>query len=115
MWGVDAAGMWFLRGVLGVGYEGHTASEGFWLGRTLRGLVGTIKKERVQFLGHCMRKDRKEKLAVTGKIAGRRVGGIQGVTFLQSIAELSRMSAIELIQCTGGRNDWHKLIADVIR
>jgi len=46
----------------------------------------TIKKQLLQFLGHCMRKDGMEKLAHTGKIAGKRARGRQRVTFLQSIA-----------------------------
>ena len=62
-----------------------------------------------------MRKDGIEKLALTGKIAGKRARGRQRVTFLQRIAEWSEKSAIELIQCTGRRNDWHKLVANVIR
>ena len=62
-----------------------------------------------------MRKDGIEKLALTSKIAGKRARGRQRVTFLQRITEWSEKSAIELIQCTERRNDWHKLVADVIR
>ena len=44
---------------------------------------------KLQFLGHCMRKDGIEKLALTGKIAGKRARGRHRVTFLQRIAEWS--------------------------
>ena len=37
----------------------------------------TIKKQQLQFLGHCMRKDGIEKLALTSEIAGKRARGRQ--------------------------------------
>ena len=56
-----------------------------------------------------------EKIVLTGKIAGKRARGRQMITFLQRIAEWSGVSGVELIQCTENRNEWHKLVADVIR
>ena len=82
---------------------------------TERKLMKTIKKQQLQFLGHCMRKDRTEKLALTGKIAGKRPRGRQRVKFLQRIAEWNEKSAIELIHCMDGMKNWHKLVASVIR
>ena len=62
-----------------------------------------------------MRKDGIEKVALTGKIAGKGARGRQRVIFLQRIAELNEKSMIELIQCTERRNDWHKVVADVMQ
>ena len=56
-----------------------------------------------------------EKIILTGKIAGKRARGRQMITFLQRIAEWSGVSGVELLQCTGNRNKWHKLAADVTR
>ena len=39
----------------------------------------------------------------------------QRITFLQITAEWSGMSGSELIKCTVNRNEWHKLVANVIR
>ena len=77
---------------------------------TKRKLMKAIKKQQLQLLGGCMRKDGMEKLALTSKIAGKRARGRNRVTFLQEIGEWSGKSAIELIQCTESRNDWSKLV-----
>ena len=100
-----------------LGRESHTTNEEvLFKADTERKLMKrTIKKQQLQFLEHCMKKDGIEKLALTGKIAGTRARGRQRITFLQRIAELSGKSTTELIQCTERRNGWHKLVADVIR
>ncbi|XP_069983736.1 uncharacterized protein [Penaeus vannamei] len=111
----NASEMWFLRRFLRIACESHTTNEEVLMkADTERKLMKTIKKQLLQFLGHCMRKDGMEKLAHTGKIAGKRARGRQRLTFLQSIAEWSGRSAIGLIQCTESWN-WHKMVADVIR
>ena len=71
--------------------------------------------QQLQFLGHFRGKGRIEKLALTGKIAGKRARGRQRVMFLLRIAECNEKPAIELVQCTERRSNWHKLVADVIR
>ena len=52
-----------------------------------------------------MKKDGIEKLALAGKITGKRARGRQWVTYLQGIAEWSGKSAIEFIQWTESRDD----------
>ena len=113
---INAAEMWFLQRVLRIGWKGHTTNEEVLIEADIeRKMMKTIKKQQLQFLGHCMRKDGVEKLALTGKIAGNRARGRQWVTFLQRIAKWSGKSAIELIQCTESRNDWQKLVANIMR
>ena len=108
--------MWLQRRVLRIGWKTLTTNEEVLIKvDTQRKLMNTIKKHQLQFLGHCMRKDRIGKLAHTGKIAGKRARGRRRGTFLLRIAERSRKPAIELIRCTENRKDWHKLVADVIR
>ena len=81
--GIDAAEMWFLRRVLRIGWESHTTNEEVLMkADTERKLMITIKKQRLQFLGHCMRKDGIAKFALTVKIAGKGTRGRQRVTFL---------------------------------
>ena len=80
-----------------------------------RKLTKFITKQQPQFLGHCMRKDETEKMILMDKIEGKRARGRQRMAFLQTIAEWSGMSGIELIQYMENRNKWHKLVADVIR
>ena len=92
---INAAEMWFLRRLLRIGWESHTRNEEVLIkADTERKLMKTIKKQQLQFLGHCMRKDGIEKLALTGKVAGKRARGRQRVTFLQRIAEWSGKSTI---------------------
>ena len=70
---INAAEMWFLRRVLRIGWESHIANEEFLIeADTERKQMKTIKKQQLQFLGHCMRNDRIENLALTGKVAGKR-------------------------------------------
>ena len=113
---INAVEMWFLRRILRIGWTSHTTNEEvLFLADTERKLMKSIKKQQLQFLGHCIRKDGMKKIILTGKIAGKRAKGRQRITFIQRIAEWSGMSGIELIQRTGNRNEWHKLVANIIR
>ena len=104
------------RRILRIGWTSHTTNEEvIFLADTERKLMKSIKKQQLQFLDHCITKDGMEKIILTGKIAGKRARGRQRITFIQRIAEWTGMSGIELIQCTENRNEWRKLVADVIR
>ena len=95
---INAVEMWFLRRILRTGWTSHTTNEEvLFLADTERKLMKPIKKQQLQFLGHCIRKDGMEKIMLTGKIAGKRATGRQRITFIQRLAEWSGMSGIELI------------------
>ena len=82
---------------------------------TERKLMKSSEKQELHSLSCCKRKAGMEKIILTGKIAGKRTRGRQRIIFLQKISEWSGISGIELIQCTENRNEWHKLVADIIR
>ena len=84
---IDAVETWFLRRILRIGWTIHTTNEEvFFQADTERKLMKSIKKQQVQFLGHCMRKDGTEN--TNGQDSRKKGGrGRQRITFLQRIAE----------------------------
>ena len=69
---INAAEIWSLRRVLTIGWEGHTTNEEVSIEADIeKKLMKTIKKQPLQFLGHRMRKDGIEELALAGMIAGK--------------------------------------------
>ena len=66
--------------------------------RTKRKLVETIKKRQLQFLGHILRKEELEDMAITGNIEGKRARGRQRLTFISSLSHWMKISKREIIR-----------------
>ena len=78
-------------------------------------LIGTIRARQLRFLGHTLREDKQEKLALQGKIDGRRARGRQRTRYLDSLIEdinsVNGMS--ELMRQAEDRGRWRSMIAHV--
>jgi len=111
---LQATEMWFLRRMMRIPWTSHTPNT-VVLGRAGRQrlLLKAVRKQQLDFLGHCMRKGDLESLFLTGKIAGKRDRGRQRITFLQSIAAWTGMEKIELLRVAMDRMAWHFMVANV--
>ena len=85
---VEAAEMWYYRRMLRVSYKDHMSNEEVlkWLHQK-RQLIQTIENRQIRFLGHCIRKQQLEDLALSGKIKGKRSVGGQRKTLLDNFAK----------------------------
>ena len=108
---LQAAEMWFLRRMMRIPWTSHTTNTAVLerAGRQ-RVFLEAIRKQQLDFLGHCMRKGGLESLFLTGKIAGKRDRGRQRTTYLKSIAAWTGKETIELLRLAMDRNVWHNFM-----
>ena len=76
---------------------------------TGKALLGDIVRRQSSFLGHVLRKDKLEKLVVTGFVDGKRVRGRQREAFLTYLGKMKQKSPMELLQMATNRTVWSKL------
>ena len=81
---------------------------------TRRKLVETIRKRQLQFLGHVLRKEELEDVAITGKIEGKRARGRQRLTFISSLSHWMKISEKEIIRTAKYRELWRTMAANVL-
>jgi len=82
---------------------------------TQRSLLKVITSRQIRFLGHVLRKDELEAIALTGKIEGKRALGRQWKMFLDwwvSFACGNRWTGVEILKLCQRREE-HQLIANV--
>ena len=70
-------------------------------------LMDIIRKRQLRFLGHVVRQDGVEKIALTGKIEGRRERGRQRHKYLDQFGVESN---VEFIQKAQDREEWRRMI-----
>ena len=103
---LQAAEMWFLRRMLRISWTDRITNK-VVLGRagTSRQLIKTIIIRQIRFLGHVMRKELLEYLALTGKIEGRRSRGRQRLTYLRWLQRATGIPPLELIKRCKNREE----------
>ncbi|GFS22738.1 endonuclease-reverse transcriptase [Elysia marginata] len=112
---IEAAEMWFLRRILKISLAERTSNE-----EVLR--RAGVKKEAV----HIVRKrqlsfdllaiQKRERLALTGRVQGKRDRGRQRVTFLHSLNQgviQGTRSKTEFLRLADNREEWRLMTADV--
>ena len=83
---------------------------------TSRELIKTTRKRQMKFLGHTIRKSGIERLALCGKINGKRDIGKQRLTYLEGLnkwATNTSMGNNEFLPMSKNRKEWRVMIADV--
>ena len=85
-----------------------------------RKLFSSIRDKQLQFLGHIIRKDSIENLALTGKIDGKRSRGRRRMLWMSSLTKWLeergvKHQEVELLERARNRELWHDMIANVIR
>ena len=105
---ISAAELWFYRRMLKVSWTKHVSNEEILrrVGNPVR-LMDVIRNRQLRFLGHVIRKDGVEKLALTGKIEGKRDRGRQRLKYLD---QFGAKSNTEFIHSAQEREDWRSMI-----
>jgi len=78
-------------------------------------LVSSLIKRKKQYSGHAIRKDKIQKLLITGKINGRRSRGRTIRTWVGDITIWSRRNLVQCVRMTEDRLYWAKMIADMLK
>merc|ERR1719244_2287 len=96
---ISAAELWFYRRMLKVSWTKHVSNEEILrrVGNPVR-LMDVIRNRQLRFLGHVIRKDGVEKLALTGKIEGKRDRGRQRLKYLDQFGVKSNTEFIHSAQ-----------------
>ena len=115
---LEAAEIGFLRRTLGISWLDRMSNETVLRkADTRRELIKMITVRQMRFLSHVNRKEELEYLALTGKIAGKRVRGRQKMIFMNSI--IRRMggswTACEVLQTSKDRRTWMDIIVNIER
>ena len=76
--------------------------------------VVTIRKRQLQFLGHVLRKEELEDVAITGKIEGKRARGRQRLTFISSLSHWMKINEKDIIRTAKDRDLWRTMAANVL-
>ena len=114
---LEATEMWFLRRILRVSWSDHRTNESVLTEANVkRSLISTIRKRQLEFLGHLIRHQGVEHLALTGKIEGKKGRGKPRMTYLNSLNKWVNTGAQQpaaLVANAVDRDSWKALIADV--
>ncbi|XP_063611050.1 uncharacterized protein LOC134784809 [Penaeus indicus] len=99
--------------------RGITNEEVFRRAGVNRKLICDLRGRQMRFLGHVMRKDDIESLALTGKIEGKRSRGRRRFTWMSSLRSWLTEKGVQypevrLLQMTKDREAWHAMIANVL-
>ena len=118
---LEAAEMWFLRRMLKISWTEKISNERvLTIANVKRKMLQTIKKRKMTFLGHVMRRKGIENLSIenlslTGKVEGKNARGRQRMTYLSNIKEwTNRTNGNELIQACQDREVWRHMILNVL-
>jgi len=84
---LEAAEIWFLRRMLRIAWTDKVSNDQVrQRANTSRNLLKVIVSRQIRFVGHVMRKNQLEAVALTGMIEGKRARGRQRKTFMDWIS-----------------------------
>ena len=113
---LNATEMWMLRRMLRPSWTEHTSNnEVLRQAKYSRRLLKTIRSRQLSFLGHVMRKEGLENLAVTGKVCGKRGRGRQRIAFMKSLSTWTGVSEREMLEKAKNRTLWRSMTACVFQ
>ncbi|GFR88211.1 endonuclease-reverse transcriptase [Elysia marginata] len=102
--------MWFIRRILKVSWKDKkTNGEVLDMANTGRSLYSTIRRSQMKFTGHIYRARGIEYLAMTGKINGKKCGGRQRTTYVDSLntwANLKQQMRSQFMRSSCERQIW---------
>ena len=113
---LKATEMWMLRRMLRISWtERVTNDEVLRRAGYNRSLLLTIRRRQLSFLGHVIRKEGLEELALTGKVQGRKGRGRPRGTYMKSMAAYTNKSVVQLLRAAKDRDLWKNMTANVLR
>ena len=113
---LEATEMWFLRRIQRIPWTARVTNEEVLRRAGLeRGLMKSIKRRQLQFLGHILRARGMERDCLLGRIDGRRARGRQRKKYMETLLEsIDRgWNTVDLIRMAEERKEWRSMIADV--
>ena len=118
---LESCEVWFLRRMLRISWTDRvTNEEVFRRANVKRKVLKEMRIRQLKFLGHMVRKDGLENLALTGKIAGKRSRGRRRVMWMSSLDEWLAVNGVKqqgvhLLKKARSRKLWQNMIANVRR
>lgn len=77
------------------------------LAKTRRSFIETIRKRRLKFFGHIIRKAIQERVIATGKIHGKKARRRQRMTYISNLSNtVGNIDNIELIRKVDDKENW---------
>ena len=96
---LQSAEMWFYRRMLRVSWIDHISnSEVLSMAGRERKLIQAVRRRQLQFLGHVLRKQELEDVALTGKIEGKRTRGKQRLTYISNLSQWMGKSERDILR-----------------
>ena len=89
-------------------------SEVLSMAGTERKLIQAIRPRQLQFLGHVLRKQELEDVALTGKIEGKRTRGKQRLTYISSLSQWMGKSERDILRTAKDRELWQSMATKVL-
>ena len=109
---LEAMEMWCWRRMLRVGWVERRSNVSILESiQERRELLAVVRKRQMTFLGHVMRADGLENLALTGRIAGRRSRGRPRKKYLDKMKEIigGGITTQQLLMTTRDREQWRSI------
>ena len=115
---LEAIEMWLWRRMMKIPWTARlTNEEVLNMVGEKRQLVLTIRKRQFKFLGHTMRRNGMENLALTGMIEGKRGRGRPREKYLDGLVKTTNgrvTTGVQLLRATRDRQEWKSMVADVL-
>ena len=81
---------------------------------TERKLIQAMRRWQLQFLGHVLRKQELEDVALTGKIEGKRARGKQRLTYISSLSQWMEKSERDILRSAKDRDLWKSMATNIL-
>ena len=107
---IEAVEMWFYRRILHIPWTAHQTNEKVLQKMNQkRNLLRCIEKRQLEFVGHVIRKEKIENLALSGRFPGKRARGSQRHTFTKNFNKIFKHRT-ELWETARNRTLWQSIV-----
>ena len=112
---LEAFEMWTYRRIMKVSWKEYKSNEEVLsMINSKRMLVEMIKRRKLAYFGHLVRRDDTQRLLLDGKINGKRSRGKQRLTWADNITEWIGMKYNECIRVAQDRGRWRSMTANLL-
>ena len=108
---MDAFEMWCYRRILRISWTEMRSN--IWVQEKIgTGLVvrEAIRKQKLRFFGHVIRRDGLDKQIITGKVNGSRRRGRPPTTWIKDITVITGLSLAEAARAAQDRRAWRRIV-----
>ena len=113
---INAFEMWVYRRILKISWRDRTTNtEVLRRMRTERSLMNNIKKRKMEYFGHIIRKGALQREIMDGKIDGKRGRGRPRQSWTSNIKMWTGMEYRECVRTAQERKEWRSVVAKLLR